>query len=598
MDKLSPLVQTTLAQPHAAKAASTANAPAPVEPKKELAHSAPTDSLAEAQEEPPAGILSRLAMTKHKSEQESVENEAPPEPEGIALATLSPVVEEAMTSRGLSTSFSPGALAQVRAIGGPARLEGPGVKDMRDLQWVSIDNESTRDIDQLAYVEDLGEGRKRLLVAIADVAESVPKGSPIDLETQKNTVTVYNPGHTQALLPEELSTDWTSLGPDVDRRALVTELIIGADGEVERSEMFEAAVRNHCKTDYKAVSGWLEGSREMPENIARQDGMAEQIKLQMEAGEQLGAAAKKRGALEFNASRVETVEKDGRIVDLEAEKKNRASEAVAHMMIATNTETARFLHEKNFPVFQRAVEQPERWDRMREVALNAAAELPAGKEMPSELAILPDKPDPAALSRFLEEVRERDPKNADAVSFSMLKLMGGGDYVVTAPGEPLKGHFGQGVLGGDVGYVHSTAPNRRLPDIVVQRMVKAALRGEECPYSLEELQGLADRCNEMESAAKGAERQVSKAAVAAYLETQVGEEFIALVTGDTKKGVFVKVLDPPIEGKLVEGLEGSDVGDRLRVELRAVDPKKGHIDFARIAELPPEAPSLHAPMQM
>ncbi|MCE7870207.1 RNB domain-containing ribonuclease [bacterium CPR1] len=598
MDKLSPLALSTLAQPNTTRAAQQANAPHKTVEAPKGDQGLSGDCLAESHQEPALGILTRLALAKQAPQAEAPEQPQPQqEQEGIPLETLRPVAREAMTSRGLSTDFSPEALAEVKALGGPARLDGPLVVDMRNLQWVSIDNESTRDIDQLACCEDLGDGRKRLLVAIADVAESVKKGTALDVETQKNTVTVYNPGNIMAMLPEELSTDWTSLGPNVDRRAIVTELIIGADGEVERSDTFEATVRNHCKTDYKAVSGWLDGSREMPGNIANQEGMAEQVKLQIEAGEQLGAAARRRGALEFQADRVITVEKDGRIVDLEAEKKNRASEAVANMMIATNTETARFLHRHNFPVFQRVVKEPERWDRIREVAMQAASELPAGHEMPSEMAILPEKPEAAALSKFLGEMKERDPEHYGEVSFSMLKLMGGGDYLVTPPGEPLQGHFGQGVTGGESGYVHSTAPNRRLPDIIIQRMVKAARRGEPCPYTLDELNALADRCNQMESAAKGAERQVQKAAVASYLQTQVGEEFVALVTGNNKKGVFVKVIDPPIEGKLVEGIEGSDVGDRLRVSLRAVDPQKGHIDFARLEELPKPAPG-HGPMLM
>lgn len=587
MDKLSPLAQTVLAQPHAASATRQAHKPAPPALKEHV------DEMVPGQEEPPLGILTKLALAHQAEEAPAAE----PQAEGIPLDVLKPVVEEAMSSRGLATELSPEALAEVKKLA-PARLDGPGVKDMRNLQWVSIDNESTRDIDQLAYAEDLGDGRKKLYVAIADVAEVVGKDSVLDVEARRNTATVYNPGFIKPMLPEQLSTDWTSLGPDVDRRAMVTELIIGADGQIESSQCYEAAVRNHCKTDYKAVSGWLDGSREMPDNIASQEGMAEQVRLQIEAGEQIGVGLKNHGALSFGADRVFAVVKDGQIVDLEADKKNRASEAVANMMIGTNMATARFLHEKGLPVFERAVLPPGRWDRMREVAMKAASELPAGQEMPSEMAILPDQPDPLALSRFLNEVKERDPEHSGDVSLSMLKLMGGGDYLVTLPGEPLKGHFGQGILGGDQGYVHSTAPNRRLPDIITQRMVKAALRGEPCPYTPEELQALADRCNLMESAANGAERQVQKAAVADYLQTQVGHEYEALVTGNNKKGVFVKVIDPPIEGKLVEGIEGSDVGDRLRVSLRAVDPKKGYIDFAKLEELPRLDPAGQGPMLM
>jgi len=505
------------------------------------------------------------------------------EARGVALGTLGEQAREALTQRGLSTEYSPEALEQVKAIGGPPPIDGPGVRDLRHLAWASIDNVDTRDIDQLAYAEDLGEGKTRLLVAIADVAEAVPKDSAIDLQARHNTVTVYTTGRVFNMLPEQLSTDWTSLGPGVDRRALVTEMVVNAEGQVESSQVYQAAVHNRAKLAYTTVSSWLEGESEAPPAVSQVPGKDEQVRLQIEVGQRLGRAAAERGALEFEADRVLPVVQDGRLVDLVEEKKNLASEAVAHMMIATNTANAAFLHQKGFPVFQRVVEPPQRWDRMREVAVKAASELPDGKEMPSELAILPPQPDPAALSRFLRELKQRDPKAYPEVSGSLLKLMGGGDYVVTPPGHPLKGHFGQGVLGGEVGYVHSTAPNRRLPDIVIQRMIKAATLDQPCPYTAEELQALAEQCNQQESAAKGAERQVRKAAVAQYLTSQVGQQFEAAVTGcSAKKGVFIKVLDPPIEGKLVEGVGDLDVGDHLRVELRRVDPDKGHIDFVPV----------------
>ena len=472
----------------------------------------------------------------------------------LDLGVLGERAKTALESRGLATSFSPESLGQMRQLGGPAPILEPHVRDLRGLDWASIDNADTRDIDQLAHAEELGEGKTRLRVAIADVAGSIPKDSPLDQDAQRNTVTVYTTGWIFPMLPEELSTDWTSLGPGVDRRALVTELSIDPDGKVTSSHIYEAAVNNKAKCDYVSVSNGLEG-------------MPEQIRLQVETGRRLAKAAEARGALEFEADRVLPVVENGRLVDLVEEEKNIASEAVAHQMIATNIANAKFLHERGYPVLQRVVEAPERWDRMRELAGDA----------------LPPRPDAPALSRFLREFKQRDPEHYPAMSKSMLKLMGGGDYKVTRPGEPLKGHFGQGVPGGKIGYVHSTAPNRRFPDVIIQRLLKAALRREPCPYTLEELQTLADRCNKQESAAKSAEREVRKAAVADYLTSQIGQQFQAFVTGrNERKGTFVKVLDPPIEGKLVSGFEGLDVGSQVKVELTRVDPEKGYIDFTSL----------------
>lgn len=526
-----------------------------------------------------------LQNAKPQETQAPQQQEAPKvqlEPAGVPTGHLREVASEAMTSRGLSVEFSPAAMQEVQKMGGPPPIDGPGVKDLRKLAWASIDNDDTKDIDQLAYAEDLGEGRTKLMVAVADVAAAIPKGSALDQQAQQNTVTVYTAGKIFPMLPEQLSTDWTSLGPDVDRRALVTEMIVDKDGNVESSQVYQAAVNNKAKLAYKGVSKWMEGE-EAPENLSKTPGMDEQIKLQIEVGQRLGEAAKRRGALEFEADRVSPVVENDHVVGLEQEKKNLASEAVANMMIATNTATASFLQKKGYPVFQRVVESPERWDKMREVAVQAASHLPAGKEMPSEMAILPQQANPAALSNFLREFKQRDPEHYSDVSTGMLKLMGGGDYVVTPPGAPLKGHFGQGVMGGDMGYVHSTAPNRRLPDVIIQRLVKAASNNEPCPYTMEELNSIAERCNTQESAARGAERQVSKTAVAQFLTSQIGEQYEATVTGkNPKKGVFVKVSDPPIEGKMVEGLDGLDVGDKVKVELRRVDPNKGYIDFVGI----------------
>lgn len=501
---------------------------------------------------------------------------------GPSLSVLAAGATEALQSRGLATHFTPEAMAEVREIGGPARLDGAEVRDLRDLLWASIDNEDTEDIDQLAFAEEAGDGRIRLRVAIADVAELVKTDSALDQATQRNTVTVYTAGKIFPMLPEELSTDWTSLGPNVDRRAIVTEMLIGADGKVQSSQVYEAAVNNKAKLDYVSVSQWAEGQNSAPPVFDSVEGMNKQVLLQLKAGKLLSVGAKERGALEFETDRVMPIIEDGKVTDLVEEKKNRASEAVAHMMIATNIENAKFLHDRNFPVFQRVVEAPYQWDQMRDVARQAAADLPQDRAMSADLAHLPKQADPIALSNFLSAYKERDPEGYASVSLGMLKMMGGGDYMVCQAGEPLKDHFGLGVVGGKIGYVHSTAPNRRTPDLIVQRLVKSALRGEETPYSIDQLQNLADQCNKQESAARGAERQVRKMAVSEFVQTQIGQEFEAVITGRTEnKGTFIKVADPPIEGKLL-GDDHGKVGDQVHVQLKSVDPKKGHIDFVSV----------------
>lgn len=455
----------------------------------------------------------------------------------LEVASLEPIVREALESRGLTVGFPPDVLREVERLGGPVPLGD--VRDLRGLDWASIDNEDTRDIDQLAFAEALPGGRFRLLVAIADVAEAVAQRGALDLHCQRNTATIYAPGHVQPMLPPALSTDWTSLGPGVDRRAIVTEMMVSGD-EVAEFSIYEAAVHNRAKLDYVGVSraSWAPGS---------------QIAVQLAAGAALARGAERRGALAFEAERVLPVIRDGYVVDLVEERKNVANEAVAQMMIATNTAAARFLHSRGFPVLLRAMPPPPRWDRLRELAPG-----------------LPPEPSTKALAEFLRAADSRE------TSLAVLKLIGASDYVVAAPGEPLAGHFAQNLAG----YCHSTAPNRRYPDVLVQRLVKAALRGGSAPYAAEDLRVLAERCNLMESKARGAERQGRKAVESAWAATQIGHRYPALVAGVAAKGTFVRVVDPPLEGKLVEGAEGLDVGDRVTVELVAVEPRHGYLDFA------------------
>ena len=487
------------------------------------------------------------------------------------MQVLEATAREALESRGLASQFLPSVLEQMESISGPASCDG--ISDFRHLLWASIDNEDTRDIDQLAYAEPLEDGAIRLLVAVADVVEVVSQGSPVDLQALHNTVTVYTPGKVFSMLPLQLSNEWTSLGPDQDRRAMVVELLVDGEGVVVSSGVREGAVRNKAKLDYDSLSAWLEGRGPLPGPLTAE--MQEQIRWQMEAGRRLGIQGELRGALEFETDRVYPVVSDGYVVALVDETKNIASEAVAHMMIAANMAVASFLRRSGFPVFQRFVDPPQRWDRMYEVALQSAQAIGMGP------VDFPPQPDPRILSKFLRDYKQRSPEDYPALTTTILQLMGGGDYAVTPPDLPLRGHFGQGIDGGEIGYVHSTAPNRRYPDVIIQRLVKAALRGQDSPYTYEELEAMARQCNLQESASKGAERQVRKVAIAKYLATRVGEEFNAVVTGNKpSKGVFVKVVDPPIEGKL---LGEGDIGDILAVRLQAVDIRRGWIDFVPVS---------------
>jgi exoribonuclease-2 len=212
------------------------------------------------------------------------------------------------------------------------------------------------------------------------------------------------------------------------------------------------------------------------------------------------------------------------------------------------------------------VRTPKRWDRI--VALAA-----------ERGATLPQAPDAQALDRFLTAQKAADPLRFPDLSISVIKLLGAGEYVVELPGGDPVGHFGLAVRD----YAHSTAPNRRYPDLITQRLLKAAAAGLSGPYETEELQALAKRCTEEEDAAKKVERQVAKSAAALLLESRLGEQFDAIVTGAADKGTWVRLLQPPIEGRLARGFEGLDVGQRLRVQLTSTDVARGFIDFKRVA---------------
>jgi exoribonuclease II len=477
---------------------------------------------------------------------------------------LRAIARRAMTERGLDPDFPADAVRQLATITGPARNPSPTVHDLRALLWCSIDNDSSRDLDQLTVAEPLTDGRTKILVAVADVDSLVRAGTPLDRHAGANTTSVYTPAQVFPMLPERLSTDLTSLNEGQDRLAVVVELTVAADGTVDGSSIYRGLVHNQAKLAYHAVAAWLEGAGPPPARVAAVKGLDEQLRIQDRVARSMQTLRFQQGSLDFE-SREPQVEVDGgRITDMRLERQDRAQVLIAEFMIAANGVVARFLADHRSPVLERIVKSPERWDRIRTVADSFGEHLPI-------------EPDSKALGAFLARRRQADPLRFPDLSLTIVKLMGSGEYVAQVPGQPPTGHFGLAVRD----YSHSTAPNRRFPDLITQRLIKAALAGARPPYAPSELTALADHCTKQEDAAKKVERQVRKSAAAAYLTDRIGETFDAIVTGASDKGTWVRVLKLPVEGMLAGGRNGADVGDQLRVRLVSVNVERGFIDFAR-----------------
>lgn len=468
-----------------------------------------------------------------------------------------------MLERGLAPDFSDAAQRQAASIDAPA---GDGdVRDLRELLWCSIDNDDSRDLDQLTIAEDLGGGRVRCMIAVADVDALVKKGSPIDDHAQQNTTSVYTAARIFPMLPEKLSTNLTSLNEDEERIALVIDIEVDAGGTVNNGKVYRARVHNKAKLAYNGVGPWLQGESDPPPKLSTMRGLAANLKLQDQTADKMRELRHQHGALDLETIEARPVFSDGRVVDLKAEARNNAKNLIEDFMIAANGVTARYLKAQGFPSVRRVVRSPERWDRIEAIAAELDDPLP------------PD-PDPVALEHFLVRRRKADPLRFPDLSLAIVKAMGPGEYVLERPGDESIGHFGLAVRD----YSHSTAPNRRFPDLLTHRLVKAALTKQKPPYSNDELATLARHCTDAEDAANKVERKVRKAAAACLLEPRIGEKFDGLVTGASPKGTWVRIFHPPVEGKVVHGSHGLDIGERVRVKLVSVDVENGFIDFARV----------------
>ena len=477
---------------------------------------------------------------------------------------LKEIARRAMVERGLEPGFSQQVEKELGGIPGPARASAAGMRNLRDLLWCSIDNDDSRDLDQLTVSESLDGGAVKILVAVADVDAVVRKGTAIDAHARQNTTSVYTAAEIFPMLPERLSTNLTSLNDGEDRLAIVVEMTVGEDGAIAGSDVYPAAVHNRAKLAYDAVTAWLEGKAPAPDAVRRVAGMDEQVRAQDAAARRLRALRFEQGALDLETLQPKAIFEGETVVALRQEEHNRARQLIEEFMIAANGVTARFLEGKNRPALRRVVRSPERWQRIVEVA----------KEQGEHL---PPEPDSKALSDFLVKRRRADPDRFPDLSLVIVKLMGSGEYIVERPGGSTTGHFGLAVKD----YTHSTAPNRRFPDLLTQRILKAAMAGGAAPYSEGDLEDLAVHCTQQEDAADKVERQVRKSAAALLLERRIGDRFDAVVTGASEKGTWVRIFDPPVEGKLIHGFEGLSVGRKLRVKLISTDVERGFIDFVR-----------------
>jgi exoribonuclease-2 len=470
-----------------------------------------------------------------------------------------------MLERGLDPEFPAQVLIELDRIKGPATPADGSILDLRSLIWCSIDNDDSLDLDQLTYAEAMPNGALKVRVAVADVDAIVRKGSAIDGHAQQNTTSVYTVAETFPMLPVKLSNDLTSLNYEADRMAVVIEMVFAVDGSLQGSDIYRAMVRNHAKLAYNSVAAWLDGAGPMPQEITAVSGLDENIRLQDRLAQRLKVIRYANGALDLETIETRPVFAGEELKGLEAQKQNRAQDLIAEFMIAANGVTARYLDSKKSPSIQRVVRTPKRWDRIVELAYERGSRLPR-------------KPDSKALEQFLVAAKAADPLRFPDLSLSVIKLLGNGEYAVRIPGDNGDGHFGLAVKD----YNHSTAPNRRYPDIITQRLLKAAMAGDTPPYKGDELEALASHCTEQESDANKIERQIEKSAAALLLRSRIGDQFDAIVTGATDHGTWVRILNPPVEGKLERGFEGLDVGDRVRVQLTSTDVEHGFIDFKRV----------------
>ena len=469
-----------------------------------------------------------------------------------------------MMAHGFEPDYPAPIAAQLQQLREHPPEPAASARDLRNLLWSSIDNDTSRDLDQIEYVEATPDGGARVLIGIADVDAYVPKGSAIDQHALRETTTVYTGVENFSMIPEELSTGSTSLLEGQERGAVIVEFTVDAQADIAGSDIYLARVVNRAQLAYPSVGAWLAGQAPAPAKVAASSDLEKQLRLQSDIAQKLRGQRAKHGALNLQTLETHPIRLTDGQIDVEAEVKNLATQLIEDFMIAANGVVARAFDAHHFPAIRRIVKTPKRWDRIVELARQMGTQLPA-------------EPDPKPLHDFLCEQQKKDPDHFADLSVAVVKLLGPGEYVLERPGDPPQGHFGLAVQD----YTHSTAPNRRYADLVGQRLLKAMIAGRPSPYSDDELESIAAQCTRMEDAERKVAREMQKRIAAVAMSDRVGQAFDAIVTGVNEHGSFVRTLKPPVEGMLVRGQQGVDVGDRVHVTLVRTDPGHGYIDFAR-----------------
>jgi len=492
-------------------------------------------------------------------------NDAHPSPSASASPAhpdLQSIARQVMLDHGFNPDFPAQVQQQIAQLKSQPSAPSSNLRDLRALLWSSIDNDTSKDLDQIEVAQPLSNGDVKILIGIADVDTDVPRASAIDQHASSQATTVYTGVRNFSMLPEALSTGLTSLLENQDNAAIVIEFVVSSDGHVKSTDLYRALVHNRAQLTYSGVGGWLENTAPAPPKVAASSDLQSQLKLQNTVAQSLRKLRYQHGALNIETIEVRPVLINDQIADVVKQEKNLATELIEDFMIAANEVVARTL--ANVSSIRRVVKTPERWDRIVQLAAAQGGHLPAN-------------PDSKALNDFLMQRKAADPTHFADLSLAVIKLMGPGEYILERPGDPDVGHFGLAVQD----YTHSTAPNRRFADLVTQRLIKSFLVKQTNPYSDNELDAIAKTCTEREDAARKVEREMTKRVSAVAMSNRIGQVFDAIVTGANSKGTFVRVLKPHVEGMLVQGQQGLDVGDALKAKLLRTDVQRGYIDFAK-----------------